>query len=71
MVATAAAVAYNISGVLSAPNLDPALLPPALVFLTPRNGDSGGFGLEVRPIFLKIAGGRLTPPFAVVFESRT
>ena len=38
MVAAAAEVAANVSGVLSAPNLDPALLFLALVLLASRNG---------------------------------
>ena len=38
MLAAAAEVAANVSGVLSAPNLDPALLFLALVLLASRNG---------------------------------
>ena len=73
MVAVAAAVGANVSAVLSASNLDPALLSPALILLASRDGDSGDFGSEGRLLLLTIAGGRLSPlpPFAVVFGSRT
>ena len=60
MVAAAAVVSANVSGVLSAPNLDHALQSPALILLASWN--SGRFGSEGRPLLSTIAGGRLPPP---------
>ena len=52
-----AAVATNIFGIISAQNLDPTLLSPALVLLSSRGGNSGGFGWEGCPLLSTIADG--------------